>query len=88
MDNHDKPLLEPPSNTSSIDPFRAYQQGVAEGIVEGRKQIYIWVLDGLRALMPLLKLEFMSTTLLHGFMYQIEKFSKTGRYPGNEDERR
>ena len=71
---------------SDQDPFRTYQRGVAEGIVEGRKQIYVWVLDGLKTLMPLLKLEFASRTLLNGFMYQLEKFSKTGRAPSNDDE--
>jgi len=67
-------------------PFREYQRGVAEGIVEGRKQIYVWVLNGLKSLMPLLKLEFPAKTLLQGFMYQLDKFSKTGRNPTNDDE--
>ena len=82
----DAPLLEPPHDISKQDPHEAYQRGVAEGILEGRRQIYVWVLDGLKTLMPLLKLEFPSKTLLHGFMYQLEKFSKTGRHPSNEDE--
>jgi hypothetical protein len=75
-----------PNGPPKQDPFEAYQRGVAEGIVEGRKQIYVWVQEGLRTLIPLLKLEFPAKTLLHGFMYQLEKFAKTGRYPSNEDE--
>ena len=82
----DHPSLEPPHDISKQDPFKAYQRGVAEGIVEGRKQIYAWVLEGLRTLMPLLKIEFPAKTLLHGFMYQLDRFSKTGRCPSNEDE--
>jgi hypothetical protein len=73
-------------HVTTLQVHQAYQRGVGEGIVEGRKQIYIWVLDGLKTLMPLLKLEFASKTLLQGFMYQLEKFSKTGRHPTNEDE--
>ena len=82
----DSPLLELPHDISKQDPFRAYQRGVAEGIVEGRKQIYVWALEGLKTLIPLLKLEFATKTLLQGFMYQLDKFSKTGRHPSNEDE--
>ena len=82
----DAPLLEPPRDIFKQDLSEAYHRGVAEGIEEGRKQIYKWVLDGLKSLMPLLKLEFPAKTLLQGFMYQLEKFSKTGEHPTNEDE--
>ena len=82
----DAPLLEPPHDISKQDPSAAYHRGVAEGIVEGRKQIYYWVLTGLESLMPLLKLEYPAKTLLHGFMYQLKKFSETGGHPINEDE--
>jgi hypothetical protein len=73
-------------NIGSIQVHQAYQRGVAEGIIQGRKQVYAWVLDGIKTLMPLLELGFAAKTLLHGFMYQLDKFLKTGRAPTNEDE--
>jgi len=73
-------------NIGSLQVHQAYQRGVAEGIVDGRKQVFAWALGGIKTLMPLMKLEFPARTLLRGFMYQLEKFSGTGRSPTNEDE--
>ena len=84
-DEKDLPFIhKPPLGGKS--PVDSYHAGVAVGIIKGRKQAYEWVETALKTLMPLLRLEYPAKTLLQGFMYQLNKFSKTGRFPSNESE--